>query len=161
MIFPAKAVAGRSPIARTGILSRRARGGPLAPWLARLHALWAVLAERPCHMLVESGSSGGAHAYWKIAKPLAATRVVEATGELVEPIERANLRLVHRLGVGADGKPDVADPACAERSRVMRLVGTVNGKIRGRGPHGEDPARLTRAPLLSLGSVPVTRRTPR
>jgi hypothetical protein len=28
--------------------------------------------------------------------------VVKATGELVEPIERANLRLVHRLGVGAD-----------------------------------------------------------
>jgi hypothetical protein len=50
-------------------------------------------------MLVESGGSGGAHAYWKIAKPLAATRVVKATGE---PIERANLRLVHRLGVGAD-----------------------------------------------------------
>jgi hypothetical protein len=61
-------------------------------------------------MLVESGSSGGAHAYWKIAKPLAATRVVEATGELAEPIERANLRLVHRLGVGADGKPDVCRP---------------------------------------------------
>jgi len=47
-------------------------------------------------MLVESGGSGDAHAYWKIAKPLAATRVVKATGELVEPIERANLRLVHR-----------------------------------------------------------------
>ena len=127
----------------------------------QLRALWALLAERPCHMLVESGGSGGAHAYWKIAKPLAATRVVKATGELVEPIERANLRLVHRLGVGADGKPDVADPACAERSQVMRLAGTVNGKIRGRDPHGEDPARRTRAPLLSLGSVPVTRRTPR
>ncbi len=68
----------------------------MAPWLARLHALWALLAERPCHMLVESGGSGGAHAYWKIAKPLAATRVVKATGELVEPVERANLRLVHR-----------------------------------------------------------------
>ena len=112
-------------------------------------------------MLVESGGSGGAHAYWKIAKPLAATRVVKATDELVEPIERASLRLVHRLGVGADGKPDVADPACAERSRVMRLAGTVNGKIREGGPHGEDPARCTRAPLLSLGSVPVTRRTSR
>jgi hypothetical protein len=54
--------------------------------------------------------------------------VVKATGELVEPIERANQRIVHRLGVGADGKPDVADPTCAERSRVMRLAGTVNGK---------------------------------
>ena len=44
-------------------------------------------------MLVESGGSDGAHAYWKIAKPLAAARAVKATGELVEPIERANLRL--------------------------------------------------------------------
>ena len=52
-------------------------------------------------MLVESGGSGGAHAYLKIAKPLAATRVVKATGELVEPIERANLRLVHHLGVAS------------------------------------------------------------
>jgi hypothetical protein len=94
----------------------------------QLHALWAFLAERPCHLLVESGGSGGVHAYWKLAEPLAATCVIERTGELVEPIERANLRIVHRLGVGADRKPTVADPACAERSRVMRLAGTLNGK---------------------------------
>ena len=56
-------------------------------------------------------------------RPLPATRVIESTGELVEPIERAHLRLIHHLGVGADGKPNVADPACAERSRVMRLAG--------------------------------------
>ena len=48
--------------------------------------------------------------------------MIEATGELVEPIERAHLRLIHHLGTGADGKPNVADPACAERSRVMRLL---------------------------------------
>ena len=94
----------------------------------QLHALWAFLAERPCHLLIESGGSGGAHGYWKLAEPLPATRVVEATGELLEPIERANVRIIHRLGVGGDGKPNVADPACAERSRVMRLAGTVNGK---------------------------------
>jgi hypothetical protein len=94
----------------------------------QLHALWEFLAERPCHLLVESGGSGGVHAYWKLAQPLPATRAVTGTGELVEPIERANLRIVHRLGVGEDGKPNVADPACAERSRVMRLAGTVNGK---------------------------------
>jgi hypothetical protein len=88
----------------------------------RLHALWAFLAERPCHLLVESGGSGGVHAYWKLAEPLAATRVIEPTDEVLEPIERANLRIVHRLGVGSDGKPNVADPACAERSRVMRLL---------------------------------------
>jgi hypothetical protein len=94
----------------------------------QLHSLWAFLAERPCHLLVESGGSGGAHAYWKLAEPLAATRVIAATGEPIEPIERANLRIVHRLGVGADGKANVADPACTERSRVMRLAGTINGK---------------------------------
>ena len=38
-----------------------------------LPALWALLAERPCHLLIESGGSGGAHAYWKLAEPLAAT----------------------------------------------------------------------------------------
>lgn len=94
----------------------------------QLNALWAFLAERPCHLLVASGGSGGAHAYWKLAQPLQASHVDEATGEVSEPIERANLRLVHALGVGADGKPNVADPACAERSRVMRLAGTVNAK---------------------------------
>jgi hypothetical protein len=93
----------------------------------RLPALWAFLAERPCHLLVES-SAGRAHAYWKLDQPLAATCLIESTGELVEPIERAHLRLIHHLGTGADGKPNVADPACAERSRVMRLAGTRNGK---------------------------------
>jgi len=78
---------------------------------------------------------------------LPATRVVKPSGELVEPIERANLRIVHRLGVGEDGKPNVADPACAERSRVMRLAGTVNGKT---GAH----ARVIEADL-QLPPYPV------
>jgi hypothetical protein len=94
----------------------------------QLHALWAFVAERPCHLLIASGGSGGAHAYWKLDQALPATRVDERTGEAAEPIERSNLRLVHALGVGNDGKPNVADPACAERSRVMRLAGTVNAK---------------------------------
>ena len=87
------------------------------------------------------------HAYWKLTQPLPATRTVTATGEVVEPIERANLRIVHRLGVGEDGKPNVADPACAERSRVMRLAGTVNGKT---GAH----ARIIEADL-QLPPYPV------
>ena len=86
-----------------------------------LPALWTFLAERPCHPLIES-SAGDAHAYWKLDRPLPATLLIESTGELVEPIERAHLRLIHHLGTGADGKPNVADPACAERSRVMRLL---------------------------------------
>ena len=45
-----------------------------------------------------------------------------------EPIERANARIIHALGVDADGRPTVADPQCRERARVMRLAGTVNYK---------------------------------
>jgi hypothetical protein len=121
----------------------------------QLHALWAFLAERPCHLLVESGGSGGVHAYWNLDQPLPATRVLEASGELVEPIERANLRLVHRLGVGEDGKPTVADPACAERSRVMRLAGTVNGKTGAHARVVEADFRLAPYPVEHLvGDLP-------
>jgi hypothetical protein len=94
----------------------------------QLPVLWELLAWRPCHLLIESGGSGGAHAYWKLDGPLAATRVEPGTGELIEPIEQAHLRLIHRLGVDEHGRPDVADPACKERARVMRLAGTVNYK---------------------------------
>ena len=93
-----------------------------------LPRLWAFLAERPCHLLAASGGSGGAHAYWRLREPLDATRVRERTGELVEPIERAHLRIIHHLGVDENGKPNVGDTQCAERSRVMRLVGTINNK---------------------------------
>jgi hypothetical protein len=86
-----------------------------------LPALWALIAERPCHLLVES-SAGRAHAYWKLDQLLPTARVIAGTGELVEPIERAHLRLIHHLGTDGHGKPSVADPACAERSRVMRLL---------------------------------------
>jgi len=85
-----------------------------------LDALWALLAERPCHLLVETAGSGGAHAYWKLSEPLAATHVSARTGEITEPIERANLRLIYRLGTGPDGKPNVADPQCKERARILR-----------------------------------------
>jgi hypothetical protein len=127
----------------------------------QLHALWGFLAERPCHLLIESGGSGGAHAYWKLAEPLPATRVVKATGELVEPVERANLRIIHRLGVGADGKPNVADPACAERSRVMRLAGTVNGKTGAHARIVEADLQLPPYPIGELvGDLPDPEASP-
>jgi len=94
----------------------------------QLDALWALLAERPCHLLVETAGSGGAHAYWKLSEPLAATHLNGRTGEITEPIERGNLRIIHRLGTGPDGKPNVADPQCKERARILRLAGTVNYK---------------------------------
>jgi hypothetical protein len=93
----------------------------------QLHRLWGFLAERPCHLLVQTGGSGGAHAYWKLTQPLAGTHS-NSTGQVVEPIERAHLRLIHHLGTDPQGKPNVADPAVKDRSRVLRLAGTVNYK---------------------------------
>jgi hypothetical protein len=112
-----------------------------------LPALWGLLAERPCHLLVESAGSGGVHAYWRLDRPLPAVHLDERTGELIEWIERANLRLIHRLGTGPDGKPTVGDGQCAERARVMRLAGTVNYKT---GRH----ARILQADL-ALAPYPI------
>jgi len=93
-----------------------------------LPALWAFLAEHPAQLIVESAGSGGVHAYWRLDRPLPAARVCDTTGEMIEPIERANLRLIHRLGIGPDGAPSVADRQCAERARTLRLAGTINWK---------------------------------
>jgi hypothetical protein len=93
----------------------------------QLHHLWAFLAERPCHLLVESGG-GGAHAYWLLDQPLPATDDERRSDGRVDPIERAHERIIHGLGVDRDGRPNVADPACRDRSRLMRLSGSVNGK---------------------------------
>jgi hypothetical protein len=38
----------------------------------RLKILWEFLAERPCHLLVESAGSGGVHSYWRLDRPLPA-----------------------------------------------------------------------------------------
>jgi hypothetical protein len=128
-----------------------------------LPALWTFLAERPCHLLIES-STGHAHAYWKLDRPLPATMVIELTGELVEPIERAHLRLIHHLGTDAHGKPNVADPACAERSRLMRLAGSVNGKT---GAHAQILEADLALPAYPIGQLvgdlsdPVLPVTPR
>jgi hypothetical protein len=120
-----------------------------------LPALWALLAERPCHLLIESGGSGGAHAYWKLAEPLAATRVDPGTGEVIEPIEQANLRLIHQLGIDSDGRPCVADVACRERARVMRLAGTVNWKTGQHARVVEADFALPAYPLAELvGALP-------
>ena len=93
----------------------------------QLHHLWAFLAAKPCHLLVESGG-GGAHAYWLLDRPLRATQEDRSPRWTEEPIERAHARIIHRLGVDHDGRPNVADPACKDRSRLMRLGGSVNGK---------------------------------
>ena len=121
----------------------------------RLDALWALLAERPCHLLVESGGSGGAHAYWRLDHPLAAVREPESGPGAREPIERANDRLIHALGVDAHGRPDVADPQCRERARVMRLAGTVNHKSGSWARVTQADLALAPYPLAALvGDLP-------
>ena len=160
------AAAGRGGVRRSRRAVGAARGEKQAVsetrflWVdvdrpGQLHALWAFLAERPCHLLIESGGSGGCHAYFRLAEPLPAGRVVAATGELVEPIERANLRIIHRLGIGENGRPSVADPACAERSRLMRLAGSVNGKTGAYARIVEADFALAPYPIAQLvGDLP-------
>ncbi|HEX5922740.1 MAG TPA: hypothetical protein VFY45_02835 [Baekduia sp.] len=94
----------------------------------QLPALWALLASKPCHLLIESAGSGGVHAYWQLDRPLRARSDAEEAAAWSEPIERAHLRLIHHLGVDHRGKPNVADPVVRDRSRVMRLAGTINHK---------------------------------
>jgi len=101
-----------------------------------LHRLWAFTTHHPAHLVVLSGGSGGAHAYWRLDRPLHATTVNPNTDEIVEWIERANQRLIHHLGRWIDVVEDGqdrrrfvgADRACADRSRVMRVAGTKNHK---------------------------------
>ena len=124
----------------------------------QLHRLWALLAARPCHLLVETAGSGGVHAYWRLEQPLPATRLVDGTGELLEPIERVHVRLIHHLGVGPDGKPNVADLQCQDRSRVMRLAGSVNGKTGRHARILEADFQLAPYPIEALvGDLPDPR----
>jgi hypothetical protein len=121
----------------------------------QLPGLWAFLARRPCHLLIESAGSGGVHAYWKLDRPLPATERYGRTGELVEPIERAHLRLIHHLGTDAPGSRDIPDLACRERSRVMRLAGTVNGKSGRHARILEADFHLAAYPIAELiGDLP-------
>jgi hypothetical protein len=120
----------------------------------QLHHLWALLAEKPCHLLVESGS-GGAHAYWLLDKPLPATEQNQPAGLRADPIERAHARIIHRLGVDGRGRPNVADVACKDRSRLMRLSGSVNGKTGRHARILEADFQLAPYPIEQLvGDVP-------
>ena len=108
-----------------------------------LPAVKDLLRRKPAHLVIESAGSGGVHCYWRLRTPLRArtekTRPEEAVdwpgwltgGATNDTIERAHERLIYALGwQWHDGKPvpTVADAACRDRSRVMRLAGTINGK---------------------------------
>jgi hypothetical protein len=100
-----------------------------------------LLRHKSPHIVVESAGSGGVHCYWRLRAPLRAH--TEANGEggdgpgwltsgaTSETIERAHERLIYALGYEwRNGRPvpTIADHACKDRSRVMRVAGTVNGK---------------------------------
>jgi hypothetical protein len=105
-----------------------------------LPAVRRLLRDKPAHLVVESAGSGGVHCYWRLRSPLPAR--ADATGStrpageraertMTDAIEAAHERLIFALGFawrGSTPVPTVADRACKDRSRVMRLAGTVNGK---------------------------------
>jgi RepB DNA-primase from phage plasmid len=137
-VFVAPAVRAEPHAAKDAVAHTRALwvdvDGP-----ERLGVLRQFVRERPAHLIVETGGSGGVHAYWLLDRPLPATSVKGETGEVGEPIERAHRRLIHRLG---------ADPACRDRSRVLRLAGTVNHKSGAK-------ARIVWADLSAPGYDPA------
>lgn len=98
-------------------------------YLPRLHAF---LERFPAHLRVESAGSGGEHAYWLLERPIPALHTEPDSGRQVEWIERAHRRLMEEIGVRMeiDGRSVLCgvDLKCKDRSRVMRLAGTVNWK---------------------------------
>ena len=131
-----------------------------------LGRLQALLERKPAHLLVESAGSGGMHAYWRLARPLPASKISTEDGRVVienplevrqptreggtrlvgyralgskqvitaarkvEPIERANMRLLTALGyTTVDGKQvPIGDPQCREQTRVLRWAGSRHGR---------------------------------
>ena len=122
----------RDPAHRAAGHEGRGRSHPRLLWIdvdrpEQLPRLWTLLAERPCHLLIESAGSGGMHAYFKLDRAArGATRHQERRDDRAD---RARQRgLIHCLGSDAEGNPTVADPACRKRSQPMRLAGTINFK---------------------------------
>jgi hypothetical protein len=116
-----------------------------------------ILAERSCQLLIESGGSRGVHAYWKLAAPLSATRVDERTGELVEPIERANLRLIHRRGTCARAATTAS--AVPPRPGTLRdaddheaIPAVIDYKVKARRSHRPGPTATRRPTSTSPGA---------
>lgn len=81
---------------------------------------------RPPHLVIESGGSGGMHAYFRLSFPVPA-----AEGE------RINRKLAHHVG---------GDLVSANRGRLMRLAGSVNYKRR--------PPRWCRVVMCDLARAP-------
>ena len=110
---------------------RRGRGtragyGSTSTGPTALDALWSFLAERPCHLLIASGGSGGVHAYRQLDQPLPAA-ADQRPADVREPIERAHAGSSARSAPTPTGDPTSPTPLPA-RSRLLRLAGTINHK---------------------------------
>ena len=103
--------------------------------------LWALLAERPCHLLIESGG-GGVHAYWQARPSPPATRSTREPAGAVEAIERANARLIHCLGsMRTAARPSPTRPAAsASRLDAARRHGQRQDRPVRADPRGRLPA---------------------
>ena len=112
----------------------------------QLPALWAFLAERPCHLLIESGGSGGVHAYWKLAEPLPAPDRTRTPASSWSRSSRRTCGSSTASESATTASRTSPTSACKERARVMRLAGTSTTR-----PDG------TRGSSRPTSSCPATR----
>ena len=128
-----------------------------------------LLRHKAAHLVLESAGSGGVHCYWRLRTPLRlarkrpgrerrARRLSHPPRRQDETIEHAHERLIYALGYEwRDGRPvpTIADQACKDRSRVMRLAGTVNGKTgRYARDHLGGPRAAAVVATRSIGDLP-------
>jgi hypothetical protein len=110
-------LAGRTDVYCGAVLRTRHAGGRDA--VADSHLVWVEIDRddalqrldafaSPASMIIRSGTSGHAHAYWQLRRPIS-----------VEHLEAANRRLACHLG---------GDPVSTDAARILRPCGTLNHK---------------------------------
>ena len=107
----------------------------------QLHHLWALLAERPCHLLVESGG-GGAHAYWLLDKPLQPP--MRTSPRACARPDRARPRADHpppRRRCSMAGRTSPTSPAKTKQAHAVERVGERQDRPARADPRGRLPAR--------------------
>ncbi len=107
--------------------------------LGGVHAYWRLaeplraltLRSRDGRTVINPALSEGQDGHSLYSDPETG-EVIDGDFEVVEEIERANLRLIHALGHRRDGRgreiPTIACVACKERGRVLRLAGSRHGE---------------------------------
>ena len=106
----------------------------------RLDALWALLAERPCHLLIESGGSGGVHAYWKLDRA-ARRRPRDRPDGDGRRADRARQRATRSTRSASTPTGGPTSPTRAARERVARDAPGRHGQPQDRRVGARDPGR--------------------